>query len=368
MSISSVHSPFAANAHLPVANVVENGANFDALTSKVKKYAQEIFNNPKMFAIFAVTGFLAGLLFGGFPGALIGLLTAATLYCAIRAIQIANNPPYALSQDLQQHRSTGRATFAVTSTAVTNSLTRVQNHAQEKAKASHHSINFVNRWRQIPKYKTEAARIEHLTKEHKKGTCYGQFRSLLEQMSRHHNAPSQQLVDNMKESEVLYYQTLHTVACETRKELQTTSLLLHYSAHRSPEELKEESSLFRRDLRNEDHAHLDHGEVAHCVESIEIKLDAAAEAYASAFNAAVEEIGADEVVAGKISLPKHAMFFQLSDNNYRFYDTFKDGMGFYEFATKEEFFTGLQKHLNGVKEHKGSTFNFEIYGIKKKKV
>lgn len=92
-----------------------------------------------------------------------------------------------------------------------------------------------------------------------------------------------------------------------------------------------------------------------------------------------KQVEEGRIVAGSVSMmgerkkiidnvEGHTLFYQCSEGNYRYYDPFRQELGFYEFPDRESFIKGLFSHLKkmyGTKFDSG-TISFEVFDIQPK--
>ena len=92
--------------------------------------------------------------------------------------------------------------------------------------------------------------------------------------------------------------------------------------------------------------------------------------YEKGFIDAKAKFPADLIVSGVVQIksdhvinPRHVIWFQCSDNKFRFQDTLSPEQGFFEFSNKKDFFKALRKQMTIL--FKTEQVELLVYGIEK---
>lgn len=255
-------------------------------------------------------------------------------------------------------------------------------------------------WLKVEGHRNLEEAAAALFKGGEEGLCYGHSMALLGMMLDNADASSTELMDKIEFDTVYYYQLMHhiinTLVNKSRTELYEI-LLEHYpQIDQEIGSLKLTRNTVFLLMQNIDFetilfTELNYINFSMQDESIESTQDKRIE---SAFNGGLNILAWKEIqrlfsghikrssftIAGTFHLREseenektegkhygHALFFQFSDEHYRFHDSGSGLTGFYEFPNKELFFEKLFAHLQTWPQFKDGRLGMCLLGIPKGK-
>jgi hypothetical protein len=214
--------------------------------------------------------------------------------------------------------------------------------------------------------------VETIMRTLSNGLCFGQARTQMEHIWSHYNSDAKVLHQIPFENriEVLYYQMMQYIEASLipgKREV-LAQAFSHSKEFEHYPRLIAQSKACAQEILIRLRCPQQIKQFAH---TLPLASHSPALDYEQAFDQATKEFPDDLVKAGWIqvksheNVTSHVIWFQCSDNKFRFQDTIDDLQGFFEFSNKKEFFKALQQQIGIHRVYQNGEIQLWIYGIEK---
>lgn len=205
------------------------------------------------------------------------------------------------------------------------------------------------------------------------GLCFGQAAVQMKYISKNYDADNLHRTPFEQRKSVIYYQILQHVEAELLTVFSGVWQARALGASQTEqtrrkallEQAKKAALIISMGLRS---YHKDQK----IVFTPPLKGQAEAKAYEQAFDLATKDFPQESVIAGWLQLksngsriPGHVIWFQCSNNKFRFQDTIDNDQGLFEFSSKQELFVALKKQIGIHPAYRLGELEMVIFGIPK---